>query len=168
MPGFCRRALRVLCGSIFFAGAASAAEVPVEEKLTGEIRLERIEAKSAVVALRSIVGTREVEVVDPHTLAIHDTAKRLEIAKRLINYIDHPAGRGHSGTFAADDETIVGTVALEHASASAAGRMLMSRISIARVASIEENEIVVFRDTAEKVKTAFALLDDFDVEAPQP
>ena len=168
MPEFCRRVLRVACGSILLAVSAAAAEVPAEEKITEAIQLESIEAKDAVVALRSIVGTSDVKVVDPHSLSIRDTAEKLEVAKRLIQYIDHPGGRGHSGTFSAGDETMVGTVALEHVSSSAAARMLMSRIAIARVASIEENEIVVFRDTAEKVKAAFALIEDFDVDAPQP
>lgn len=169
MPGFVRISL-LFAGMTAAAWATQSAAPEVlaaEEKRTEEIQVERIEAAHALLAVRSIAGTREIEVRGLHTLSIHDTPGKLLLARRVVELLDHGRSVSHlHGASRADEETMIASYALRDTTARDAMRMLMGRIAIRKVAAIEENATVVFRDTVDQVKAAFDLLEEFDRVAP--
>ena len=68
--------------------------------------------------------------------------------------------------FDAGDGTTLACVSLRHASAHDGMRLLMSQIGIRAVASVQELEAVLVRDSPEQVGKALQLLADFDRPAP--
>lgn len=164
-----RRRILGIAGSCLLLAVAAAADDASETKVTAELQVERIEAKSAIVALRAIAGIREIEVRDLHTLSIHDTPAKLLLARQVLELVDYSKTPIHlQRVRELDDGTTLASYALREAPAREAMRMLMGKIGIRQVAAIEDNETVLFRDTAEQVKAALDLLDEFDHAAADP
>ncbi len=161
---------------IAFAVAATATTqsvavegLPAEEPRTEELKIERLAAKDALVAVRSLAGIREIEVRDLHTLSIHDTPAKLLLARQVVELLDHPKSSSPLQVVRdVGDGTTLASYALRATSARDAMRMLMGKIGIRRVTAVAENETVLFRDTREQVEAALALLDDFDLPAAEP
>ncbi|MEO8195265.1 MAG: hypothetical protein ABI689_00940 [Thermoanaerobaculia bacterium] len=167
MPETRRAMLGIACSWILCASAVAATDEKRDEMRTEELRVERIGAQDALLAVRTIAGVREIEVHDLHTLSIHDLPDKLLLARWVVELLDHPrsVSRLH-GARKVDEETMIASFALRQTSARDAMRLLMSRIAIRKVAAVEANETVVFRDTREQGKAAFDLLDEFDRTAP--
>lgn len=171
-----RGLLAVACGWILWmggtasSGASQAVELkglPVEEKRTEEFTVEHVEAKNGLGVLRTLAGTREVEVRDSRTLSVHDTPAKLRLARQVVELLDHPRSVSQlQSASKVSDEVAIASFALRDTSACDAMRMLMSKIGIRAVACVEENETVLFRDTPEQVKAALDLLADFDRVVP--
>lgn len=146
------------------AGLAGAAE---EEKRTEIVPVARLEAQQALLAVRVMAKVREIEAVEAHALSIHDTEERRSLAWKVVEMLDRgDEVRFVPATFDAGDGTTLACVSLRHASARDGMRLLMSQISIRAVASVQELEAVLFRDSPEQVGKALQLLADFDRPAP--
>lgn len=158
-----RRIVALAAAGIFVCGSAVAGE----EKRTEEIRIERVAAKQALVALRVMAGAGEIEVVDPHTLSVHDTPEKLLLARKIAEMLDRPDSTANPfAVYDVGDGTTVASIVVRYASPARAMRMLMSEIGIRKVASVEEISTVLVRDSAEQVEKAIELIRDFDRQAP--
>lgn len=154
----------LLLGGLLLNGPAGAAE---EEKRTEILPIARVEAQQALVAVRVIVKVREIEAVETHALSIHDTEERRRLAWKVVEMLDRGDDvRFVPTTFDAGDGTTLACVSLRYASAHDGMRLLMSQIGIKIVASVQELEVVLVRDTPEQVGKALQLLKDFDRQAP--
>ncbi len=158
-----RRMIVLAAAGIFVCGTAVAGE----EKRTEVLRIERVAAKQAVVALRVMVGAGEIEVVDPHTLSVHDTPEKLLLARKIAELLDRSDSAANAVTiYEVGDGTTVASIVVRYASPARAMRMLMREIGIRKVATVEETSTVLVRDSAEQVEKALKLIRDFDIQAP--
>ena len=155
----------LLClASLLLCALAGAAE---EEKRTEIVPIARIEAQQALLAVRVMAKVREIEAVEAHALSIHDTEERRRLAWKVVEMLDRgDDARFVPATFDAGDGTTLACVSLRHASAHDGMRLLMGQIAIRAVASVQELEAVLVRDSPEQVGKALQLLADFDRPAP--
>ena len=150
--------------SLLLCALAGAAE---EEKRTEVVPIARIEAQQALLAVRVMAKVREIEAVEAHALSIHDTEERRRLAWKVVEMLDRgDDARFVPATFDAGDGTTLACVSLRHASAHDGMRLLMGQIAIRAVASVQELEAVLVRDSPEQVGKALQLLADFDRPAP--
>ena len=150
--------------SLLLCALAGAAE---EEKRTEVVPIARSEAQQALLAVRVMAKVREIEAVEAHALSIHDTEERRRLARKVVEMLDRgDDARFVPATFDAGDGTTLACVSLRHASAHDGMRLLMSQIGIRAVASVQELEAVLVRDSPEQVGKALQLLADFDRPAP--
>lgn len=149
---------------LLFGALAGAAE---EEKRTEIVPIARLEAREALLAVRVMAKSREIEAVEAHALSIHDTEERRRLAWKVVEMLDRGDDvRFEPATFDAGDGTTLACVSLRHASAGDGMRLLMGQIGIRVVASVQELEAVLVRDSPEQVGKALQLLKDFDLPAP--
>lgn len=154
----------VLLGGLLLNGLAGAAE---EEKRTEILPIARVEARQALLAVRVIAKVREIEAVETHALSIHDTEERLRLAWKVVEMLDRGDDVRFVPTiFDAGDGTTLACVSLRHASAHDGMRLLMGQIGIRNVASVQELQAILVRDSPEQVGKALQLLTDFDRPAP--
>ncbi len=151
-------------GGLLLGALAGAAE---EEKRTEIVPIARLEAREALLAVRVMAKSREIEAVEAHALSIHDTEERRRLAWKVVEMLDRGDDvRFVPATFDAGDGTTLACVSLRHASAGDGMRLLMGQIGIRVVASVQELEAVLVRDSPEQVGKALQLLKDFDRAAP--
>lgn len=149
---------------LLLGALAGAAE---EEQRTEIVPIGRLEAREALLAVRVIAKSREIEAVEAHALSIHDTEERRRLAWKVVEMLDRGDDvRFEPATFDAGDGTTLACVSLRHASAGDGMRLLMGQIGIRVVASVQELEAVLVRDSPEQVGKALQLLKDFDLPAP--
>ncbi len=151
-------------GGLLLGALAGAAE---EEKRTEIVPIARLEAREALLAVRVMAKSREIEAVEAHALSIHDTEERRRLAWKVVEMLDRGDDvRFVPATFDAGDGTTLACVSLRHASAHDGMRLLMSQIGIRIVSSVQKLEAVLVRDSPEQVGKALQLLAEFDRPAP--
>ncbi len=109
--------LLVLASVVAATAAAAPMALPSDEARGEEIKLLRLDAKGAVVLLRSIAGVKEVEIVDDKTLRVQGTPDRVLLARKILELTEATGGTADAeGRYDVGDGTIVACAALRESS----------------------------------------------------
>jgi len=131
---------------------------------TADFNLRRVEAKGAVVVLRTLANTRRIVVVDDHTVRISDDESKIADARAIVGLIENPAEG--SATVQLADGSTVAMASLRRASASDVLTALRTKLQIRRIATIEgdgsTSSRVFVRDTNEQAQEALKLIAEMD------
>ena len=150
-----RRILGIACRSLVLAGAATATDEVSKGTFTETLKVERIEARDALVALRSLAGNREVEILDAHTLSVRDTAEKIQLAQSIVALIDRQdSAEAASAVRDQNDGTTLASIVLRRATLAEAMVVLRSEVAIRRFATFEDISTVLVRDSPEQVAKA--------------
>ena len=137
-----------------------------EEAVTADLSLERLQATDALVMLRSLTGSRGLQVVDEHTLKVTDSAATVELVKAVLDVAEHPSDSSDAApTRELADGSVVVCVHLQHASVKDVAMALRKEMGVKRLAMEMELSTVMVRDTPERVDSALAVIRRLD--APQ-
>ncbi len=162
-----RRMLGIVCSSLVLSGAAAATDEIGKGNVTETLKVERIEARDALVALRSLAGNREVEILDAHTLSVRDTPEKLQLARSIVALIDRQDSAEAASTVRdQNDGTTLASIVLRRATLAEAMVVLRSEVAIRRFATFEDISTVLVRDSPEQVAKAIDRLAALDLAAP--
>lgn len=126
---------------------------------TSEFQLKHAGARDMATILRTIAGTRQFEIPSERVIRITDTTEVLELSKQLVTALDSPAPG--TVTLPTGDSQVV-VFRLHHARPADAMKALRTVLQVSKIAVQQEPPVVIIRDTAEKNKSAQALLEIVD------
>ena len=158
-----RWTLLTLCSGILASAvAATAAAAPTalaaDEARGEEIKLLRLDAKGAVVLLRSIAGVKEVEIVDDKTLRVQGTPDRVHLARKILELTEATGGTADAeGRYDVGDGTIVACAALRESSRNELMTALRE-LGIGKIAVVNEPPAILVRDSEAQVTAALELI----------
>jgi type II secretory pathway component GspD/PulD (secretin) len=137
-----------------------------EETVTADLSLQRLQAEDALVILRSLTGSRGLQVVDEHTIKVTDSAETVELVKVVLDVAEHPSDSSATvPTRELADGSVVVCVRLQHAPVKDVAQALRKEVRLTRLAMEMELATVMVRDTPERVASALAVIRRLD--APQ-
>jgi type II secretory pathway component GspD/PulD (secretin) len=126
-----------------------------------DFSLSSVKPKDALTVLRTIVGTKAVNIVEPRTVILRDTPDNLALAETLIKIMDS-SGEGYQHSFhKTSDGSVVLSVILEQASAKDVLTVLRTQLRIRRIATLGDTRIIL-RDTEDQADAALDLIQKVD------
>jgi hypothetical protein len=126
--------------------------------------LTQIAARDAATLLRTIAGTKNISGVDDSTIVIRDTPENLDLATAVVGMADTSGATSPEGRLAVSDDTVIASVALEHASARDVMLALRTQVQIARIATLGEKKVFL-RDTDSQITAALKVISDLEASA---
>lgn len=150
-----RGVLLASCSAALTLGLAWASDAPQ----TADLRLQQLKPADALTLLRTMVGARQLEIVDEHTIRISDAPETVLLAKTLVELAEHPSEVAERiPTQKTADGTVVASVRLRRASLKDASAALRSKLAIARMAMNSELSTLMIRDRPDQVAAALDLI----------
>jgi hypothetical protein len=137
-----------------------------------ELPLLHIELPVALTALRAILGTRELMVLDRGRIAVQGDAATRRLAVELLQRIDVPAGpapdvpAGEPWRHHVGDGTVVASVYLRYAQLRDVTAALRTDLQIERFATLERSAMLVLRDRPAVVEAALARVEALERRDP--
>lgn len=158
--------LLVLASVVAATAAAAPMALPSDEARGEKIQLLRLEAKGAMVLLRSIAGVKEVEIVDDKTLRVQGTPDRVLLARKIVELTEATGGTVDAeGRFDVGDGTIVACAALRESSRNELMTALRE-LGIRNIAVVNEPPTILVRDSEAQVTAALKLIRAKEPAAP--
>lgn len=142
------------------ACVASAAE----STLTADFVVRRVRPADALVVLRALANTRQIAVVDDHTVRVSDDEPKIADARAIVGLIEKPAEGSVASVQLADGSTVA-IASLRRASAIDVLKELRAKLQIRRVATIEGDDSsssILVRDSNEQAQEALKLIAEMD------
>jgi hypothetical protein len=149
----------VICVALSTSLASAA-----ESTLTADFDVQRVRPADAVVVLRTLANTRQIVVVDDHTVRVSDDESKIADVRAIVGLIEKPA-EGSVASVQLADGTTVAIVALRRASAIDVLKALRAKLQIRRVATLDTDDSsssILVRDTNEKAQEALKLIAEMD------
>ncbi len=155
-----RRFLVSLVCVALSASLASAAE----SKQTADFNLQRVDPKGALVVLRTLANTRQIVVVDDHTVRVSDDESKIADVRAIVGLIEDPAEG--SATVQLADGSTVAKASLRRAAAIDVLRAVREKLQIRKIATIggdgSTSSLVLVRDSNEQAQEALKLIAEMD------
>jgi hypothetical protein len=133
-----------------------------DQSTTQRFTLQHMKARDAATVLRTIAGIRQLTAPDDHSLEIVGAETPIQLSAELMRALDTPDVTA-SQSFTTGDDTVVAVIPLGHVSPADA-MMALRKLSLQRIATSLEPDVVVVRDSAEQVAIAIATIDDMSAE----
>lgn len=129
---------------------------------TATLDLRHLSSKDAATLVRTVVGTRDVEMVDDDTLRVTDSAATRRLAETVLEMVEPREDRAPTvATHRAPDGTVLAVVPLREATSRDAMAALQP-LRIARTVWLTEPRVVAVRDGEEAVAEALRVLDELE------
>lgn len=154
-----RRTLRGVLLAVCGAAVAICAAWAGDALQAADLRLQQLKPADALTLLRTMVGARQLEIVDEHTIRISDAPETIVLAKTVVELAEHPSEVAERiPTHETADGTVVASVRLRHASLKDVSAALRSKLAIARMAMNSDLSTVMIRDRPDQVAAALDLI----------
>jgi hypothetical protein len=111
----------------------------------------------AATVLRTIVGVKNLEADDDHTLTVRDTQETLELAAAVVKMLDATDDTAETTPLSASDGSVIAAVVLNRASSKEVMVALQKELHIARIATAGEKRIFL-RDTDSQIQAALKVI----------
>jgi hypothetical protein len=155
-----------IAAALFFSAAGILA-LPVSsdaETETLKLELRQASPASAATAIRTLVGSRNIEIVGEHGLKIQDSAENLAIAEDVIGMLEQPSAVGDKPIFraVASDDTVIVALRVEHGPYGDLLKALREEAHSRRVVVDSATSIVMIRDSQKGVDAALEIVKELD------
>lgn len=133
-----------------------------------EFELESLDTREAAVVLRSIVGTRQLELLDGRRLRVTDVPENLEAAGRVLQMIESPSPSedGFESYAVPSGGSVIASIVLGTVGAPEAMTALRI-LRISRVAVARTDALMILRDTPEQIDAAWKLIQVMERMCPK-
>ncbi|MEM1177736.1 MAG: hypothetical protein AAGM22_05295 [Acidobacteriota bacterium] len=128
---------------------------------TAQIEFQHISARDAMTALRSIVGLRSLQVVSDREIKADGSAEELALVRAVVGMVDVAKGQQPvmESLEVESDRSMIARLMLQPAKAPEAMQILRKKVSAKHVAAMQNPELIVFRDSPEKIEAGLKLLE---------
>lgn len=127
---------------------------PTDETQAVTFSLSNVTIPEAATVLRTIVGVKNLKADDDHTLTVHDTPEKLELAAAVVKMLD---ATDDTTPLPAGDGSVIAAVVLNHASSKEVMDELRKELQIARIATAGEKRVFL-RDTDSQIQAALKVI----------
>jgi hypothetical protein len=130
---------------------------PADETQALTFNLKNTTSPDAATVLRTIVGVRNLEAADDHTITVRDTREKLDLAAAVVKMLDATDDTADTTPLSAGDGSTIAAVALNRASSKEVMVALREELRIARIATAGEKRVFL-RDTDSQIQAALEVI----------
>ena len=131
---------------------------PADETQAVTFSLNNATVPQAATVLRTIVGVKNLKADDDHTLTIHDTPEKLELAAAVVKMLDATDDTADTTPLSAGDGSVIVVVVLNRAPSGEVIAALQKELQIARSAGAGEKRVFL-RDTDSQIQAALKVIE---------
>ena len=119
--------------------------------------LSHVASRDAATILRSIVGVKNFEIADNHTITVRDTRENLELVAAVVKMLDTTDDTADTTPLPASDGSMIASVVLDCADSKEIIDAVRSELRIARIATLGEKRVFL-RDTDSQIQAALEVI----------
>lgn len=137
---------------------------PANETQALTFSLKNTTSPDAATVLRTIAGAKSLQATDDHTITVHDTREKLELAAAVVKMLDATGDTADTTPLPAGDGSVITAVALNRASSKEVMVALREELRIARIATAGEKRVFL-RDTDGQIQAALEVIGRLERDA---
>ena len=134
---------------------------PADETQALTFSLKNATSPVAATVLRTIVGVKNLQAADDHTITVRDTQEKLDLATAVVKMLDTTGDTADTTPLSAGDGSVIVAVVLNRASSGEVIVALQKELQIARSAGAGEKRVFL-RDTDSQVQAALKVIEKLE------
>ena len=148
-----------LAAAFVIASTACATSIAysADETRSVTFSLSHSTSPEAATVLCTIVGVKNLQAADDHTITVRDTREKLALAEAVVKMLDTD-DTANTTPLSAGDGSVIAAVVLSHTSSKDVMVALQKELQIARSATAGEKRIFL-RDTDRQIQAALKVIE---------